>query len=367
MKPAIPLVTTLPGLCLPSAMVTMAGWYTLAMDSRPVAQRISDQKYRQGREIERTNKEYALDLLRNAAPMRVLDVGCGTGRSSSELSSAGHEVVGVDISPIAIDQYRAQGFEGYVCDILKGLPLENESFDAIFTSEVIEHIDDTERFLGEIGRILKPGGQMVLSTPNSSFWVYRLLGLVGRTVSELQHPGHVRFFSKRSLESALTQAGFEVLDISGRNIYLLLATEESSKLSRPLKAVGLKSERRFGTETRLWHASHWRSRASPFWSDTLILRARKGDMSIRPIQVSESPTGPAASEWARKSADEQADLGPPAPRPSLIASTLRSSRGIAGWPTAAHLSDSVSVRRQRAPESPSSLFLPALSERRSPR
>jgi len=61
-----------------------------------------------------------------------------------------------------------------------------------------------ERLVRDMERVLKAGGRLVLSTPNSAFWLYRLLGLLGYTVGELQHPKHFQFFSRRSLLRLLT-------------------------------------------------------------------------------------------------------------------------------------------------------------------
>jgi SAM-dependent methyltransferase len=144
---------------------------------------------------------------------------------------------------------------------------------------VVEHVVDTGLFLSEIHRVLKPGGKLVLSTPNSAFWVYRLLGGLGRTVSELQHPGHLRFFSRKMLASACEGAGFNNVKIRGREIYLIFSTSEDTPLRSLLGAVGLKDEHRFGTKRDLWHYSRYARRASSFWADTLIVEATKPEPS----------------------------------------------------------------------------------------
>jgi ubiquinone/menaquinone biosynthesis C-methylase UbiE len=246
---------------------------------KSVEERISDEKYSRGTEIDRTSKRYTVELLAAEAPMTVLDIGCGTGMNSARLVSAGHSVFGVDISSVAIEQYRSRGFEGMVCDVSAQLPFEDERFDAVLASEVVEHLADTETFLSGVFRLLKPGGELVLSTPNSAFWVYRVLGLFGRTLSELQHPGHLRFFTRRSLRRGLERAGFVRIQMSGRNIYLLLSTTSASVWSRPLAALGFRSEGHFGTDSTLWHVSRFARSASGFWTDTLIVRARRPDPS----------------------------------------------------------------------------------------
>jgi len=242
---------------------------------KPLSEQISDDKYTHGAEIDRTNKQYTLTLLSDTEPTQVLDVGCGTGLNSSRLAESGHEMFGVDISEVAIAQYNEAGFQGTVCDLSVGLPFDDNTFGAVLASEVVEHVVDTGLFLGEIRRVLKPGGKLVLSTPNSAFWVYRVLGGLGKTVSELQHPGHLRFFSRKMLRAACEQAGFEDIQIRGRSIYLIFSTKEDTSLRPMLKAMRLTNEHRFGTKKDLWHYSRFVQRASSFWTDTLIVEATK--------------------------------------------------------------------------------------------
>ncbi|MCZ6721632.1 MAG: class I SAM-dependent methyltransferase, partial [Proteobacteria bacterium] len=75
-------------------------------------QRISDAKYRRQAEFERTSKAYSLRLVPSSPPMKVLDIGCGTGVNAEALAAKGHEVSGIDISPVAIEKFRARGFDG---------------------------------------------------------------------------------------------------------------------------------------------------------------------------------------------------------------------------------------------------------------
>ena len=152
----------------------------------------------------------------------ILDVGCGTGLNAARIAANGHQVRGIDISPTAIAKFVAQGFEGQVCDLEGGIPFGDSEFDLVYASEVIEHLADTEAFLSDIFRVLKPGGTLLLSTPNSSFWVYRVFSVLGSTLSDVQHPGHVRFFSRTSLTRCLETAGFVEASVSARHIFLIL-------------------------------------------------------------------------------------------------------------------------------------------------
>ena len=247
------------------------------MGKPALEERISDAHYAGSSEFERTSKVFTRRLVPTDRPLHILDVGCGTGLNARHLANMGHTVVGTDVSSVAIEKFAQKGFKGIVCDMEKGagLPLPDASFDLVFASEVIEHIADTATFLAELHRLARPGGLLVLSTPNSAFWPYRLLGLAGRTPSEVQHPGHVRFFSRGLLARAIESAGFAVETISARHIYFVLGSSLGDALAPVLKRFGFVVEPRFATGGHFWQLSRFAPRASTFWADTLIVVARK--------------------------------------------------------------------------------------------
>jgi ubiquinone/menaquinone biosynthesis C-methylase UbiE len=103
----------------------------------------------------------------------VLDVGCGTGYGSSILASNARTVLGVDISKDAIgfaqQNYARTNLQFLVADCYR-LSLKSESVEGVVCLEVIEHLLDQEAFLGEIQRVLKEDGLLVISTPNRIFY-----------------------------------------------------------------------------------------------------------------------------------------------------------------------------------------------------
>jgi 2-polyprenyl-3-methyl-5-hydroxy-6-metoxy-1,4-benzoquinol methylase len=237
---------------------------------------ISDGLYASGTEYDRTHKQYMRSMVPRAPKLRILDIGCGTGVNATFLSENGHHVVGVDLSPVAIEQYRARGFEGYVCDIeSEPLPFEAGSFDLVYASEVIEHCADTAAFLQELNRLLRPGGQLLLSTTNSAFWPFRILGILGHTATDVQHPGHVRFFSRRGLSDAIEKAGFKIEDLAARHMYCVLAKGIGDPIAPFLKAIGFRQETRFSKGDYFWQLGRMAPSASSFWADTFVVRALK--------------------------------------------------------------------------------------------
>lgn len=119
------------------------------------------------------------------APARVLDVPCGTGLLAGELRTMGFSVVGLDLDPTAA---RDAGIDARAADMERPLPAESETFEVVTCLEGIEHIEQQRAFLGEVARVLVPGGVLVLSTPN-------VLGYPSR--ESLARKGYARFFRPR--------------------------------------------------------------------------------------------------------------------------------------------------------------------------
>jgi SAM-dependent methyltransferase len=237
---------------------------------------LSDALYGSTAEYERTYKVQMRGIVPSSPSLRILDVGCGTGLNTSHFVRQGHRVTGFDLSPVAIDKYCAQGFDGHLCDIEAGpLPFEPSSFDLIFASGVIEHCSDTEAFLREVYRMTKPGGRILVLTTNSSFWAYRVLSLLGKTATEVQHPGHVRFFSIASLSRALEGVGYRVDRVVGRNMYFVLGKRIGDLIEGLLRSLGFQREPRYATGDHFWQISRLVNRASPFWSDTFTVSATR--------------------------------------------------------------------------------------------
>lgn len=94
------------------------------------------------------------------------------------------------------------------------LPLRSESFDVVFAGEIIEHLVDTDGFLAEITRVLRPGGTAVVTTPNLASFENRLRLAVGRYPKWVDHriggEGHVRAYTPRVLQAQLAEHGLVV-------------------------------------------------------------------------------------------------------------------------------------------------------------
>jgi len=105
-------------------------------------------------------------------PLRVLDIGCGTGvMITRPLASAGHEVTGLDIDPVSIRQANRLNVAPtlpnltYVAGRLEEQRWD-DAFDAIVASEVLEHVPDPDALVVTLGRCLKADGLLLLTVPN---------------------------------------------------------------------------------------------------------------------------------------------------------------------------------------------------------
>ncbi|WP_172385826.1 bifunctional 2-polyprenyl-6-hydroxyphenol methylase/3-demethylubiquinol 3-O-methyltransferase UbiG [Streptomyces sp. MNP-20] len=174
----------------------------------------------------------------------VLDVGCGDGSAARVAAPllAGHRVIGVDWSQDALR--RASGHLPYVVrgELTDGgLPFASGTVDAVLFSEVVEHLVDPDSALDELRRVLRPGGHLMLSTPNLAAWYNRGLLLAGvqPVFSEVslraihgrpgrEVVGHLRLYTARALREFVTASGFDVVRLAGAPFH---------GVPRPLRAL----------------------------------------------------------------------------------------------------------------------------------
>jgi len=146
---------------------------------------------------------------------KILDVGCNTGENLRALGS-GWEMVGVELSPVlasiaaGINKCRV-----YDCPIEK-LEEKNESFDVITAYAVIEHVFDPIEFIHELKNLLKQEGLLVLMTGDKDS---SLAKKMGNEWPLYISKDHVSFFSEKSLEILLLNAGFKILEKNWRFVY----------------------------------------------------------------------------------------------------------------------------------------------------
>ena len=130
---------------------------------------------------ERRHRAHAKLLDAVGTGKRVLDVGCSSGYLARPLSGRGNTIVGIELDPQAAREAQAFCERVLVGDVeTMELPLEAGSFDVVLCGDVVEHLRDPAATLARLRPLLRPGGQLVLSTPNIANWAIRLSLLGGR-------------------------------------------------------------------------------------------------------------------------------------------------------------------------------------------
>jgi 2-polyprenyl-3-methyl-5-hydroxy-6-metoxy-1,4-benzoquinol methylase len=147
---------------------------------------------------------------------RLLDIGCGDAEFCARFFQIGFEVHGLDLDRGQVGRARERGVLAGEHDLAAGpLPYEGAMFDVVFAGEVIEHVVDTTYFLREVWRVLRPGGALVLTTPNLASFENRVRLMLGYYPVWLEYKlegghGHVRGYTPRTIRSHLTQSGYAV-------------------------------------------------------------------------------------------------------------------------------------------------------------
>ena len=140
----------------------------------------------------------------------VLDAGCGDGAFLAFLRRLGYRVSGLELAEGAASRARMRCPSA---DVRTGsledeLPFADASFDAVWCTEVLEHLFHVHGALAEMNRVLKPGGLLMLTTPYHGLVKNLLITLVAFDGHYNPELSHIRFFTKRSLERSLRRAGF---------------------------------------------------------------------------------------------------------------------------------------------------------------
>jgi SAM-dependent methyltransferase len=158
--------------------------------------------------------------------LRVLDLACGEGRHARGMHRLpGVAAVALDIGEKEVSSAAASlrtmdgdnpppggaGDEAGPWLVVRGdcyhLPFPNEAFDCVVASEILEHLHDDDRALAEIGRVLKPGGNLAVSVPR---WGPEAVCWALSREYRRTPGGHVRIYRRRQLRSKLVAHGFEI-------------------------------------------------------------------------------------------------------------------------------------------------------------
>jgi 2-polyprenyl-3-methyl-5-hydroxy-6-metoxy-1,4-benzoquinol methylase len=167
-------------------------------------------------ELQESRLKRVTRLIRHEPPGTLLDIGCGNGAYSARLLPLGYVVHGIDLTEEQIARARENGLIARIHTLETGpLPYDDGAFDIVLAGEIIEHLVDTSAFLRDIHRVLKPGGCVILTTPNLASFENRVRLLFGQYPVWMEYKleggqGHVRAYTMRTLVRHLRETGFTV-------------------------------------------------------------------------------------------------------------------------------------------------------------
>jgi SAM-dependent methyltransferase len=178
-------------------------------------------------------------------PARMLDLGCWDGATTVRYASPNVALFGVERCAEAARYARQLGIDTTAADLNADLPFADSSFDLVTSNQVIEHLADTDRFIAESHRVLRPGGMLVCSTENLASWhniAALLLGWQAFSLTNVSRTGfglgnpmanlrgedpldpgweHMRIFSYRGLAELVQAHGFTDVHVFGAGYYPL--------------------------------------------------------------------------------------------------------------------------------------------------
>jgi 2-polyprenyl-3-methyl-5-hydroxy-6-metoxy-1,4-benzoquinol methylase len=135
---------------------------------------------------------------------RLLDVGCGNGSYLLRMRALGWEVAGIEPDAAAVRRAVQEHGLAIHAGTMEDAPFDEAAFDTVTSRHVLEHVPDPRAFVRSLGRFLKPGGRLVIVTPNASSLGHRLLR---RDFYALDPPRHLVLFTVPAIRTLFAQAG----------------------------------------------------------------------------------------------------------------------------------------------------------------
>jgi SAM-dependent methyltransferase len=173
-------------------------------DDRAFDSRIPPQRYWQ-----RARHRTILEFLRVAPPapgLPVLDVGCGSSRIIQDLPQA----IGLDLLLSKLRYLRTR-HRRLLQGSIFALPFRDSTFDAVICSEVIEHIPDTPEVMGEMTRVLRQGGTLIVGTPDYGRYLWWIIEWIyGKLLPGAYAQEHITHYTRDSLAARLGHHGYTI-------------------------------------------------------------------------------------------------------------------------------------------------------------
>lgn len=153
----------------------------------------------------------------------ILDIGCHGGLFTSQIKQkcCPKSVYGIDVSFAAIKKAIQRIPKGHfqVADA-HNLPFKNNFFDAAFCMEVLEHVDDPQKVMVEMKRVLVKGGYGLVLVPTDNF-LFKLIWFIWNLRYHVWRHTHIQSFTSNKLETLITSAGLRIISSESFNLGML--------------------------------------------------------------------------------------------------------------------------------------------------
>lgn len=166
-------------------------------------------------------------FLKNTPPGRLLEIGCGNGATLKKMKAMGWDVEGADQDKESAQMVQESLNIKVHVGNFETMGLPKESFDAVILKHVVEHLYDIHKMFTEIQRILKPGGKVILITPNTESWGLKHFQ---KNWQPLDAPRHLILYNQKALEKAAVDGGFLVQYSASSAVNSWLVFSESIEL-----------------------------------------------------------------------------------------------------------------------------------------
>ena len=180
-----------------------------------------------------------LDMISGIPECRILDLGCSGGLFAAHARAIGHHVTGVDCLEVPGVRERTDHF--VQANLEEGIPaLAGDGFDIIVAADVIEHLARPGEVLRDMCRVLRPGGQVLLSVPNFAHWYPRIrvaAGLFGYDRRGILDETHLRFFTRATLRRLVCASGFDVLEEQATGLPLRAISKSDGQKPRIARKI----------------------------------------------------------------------------------------------------------------------------------
>ncbi len=192
-----------------------------------------------------------LRWLATRSPSRVLDAGCFDGRFADLAREQGHHVTGLDRQKLDGVAQRVDAF--IEADLNDPLPRTlSAAFDVVIAGDILEHVVEPHSLLSDLAGALRPGGEILVSVPNFGHWYPRGRTALGRFDYDQRGPldrGHLRFFTRDSIEALIANCGLRILDRETVGTPFDMLASGSSRMRTRVVSGAARGDR---VATRVW-------------------------------------------------------------------------------------------------------------------